>query len=127
MHDESVDEEAGAVYGGAAIAERRTQSKRTKGYATIVLKGDISDQTALTSAARRLPMAWLLPTRDKTTRPTIRPSITTTTMPRRRNKKAERYDSHEEKISKAIHDLKENPKVKLKHIAACHGPNRKTL
>ena len=26
-----------------------------------------------------------------------------------------------------MHDLKENPKAKLKHIAASHGLNRKTL
>ena len=64
---------------------------------------------------------------NTTTCPTIHPSIATTTMPQRRNKKAERYDSYEEKISKAIYDLKENPKAKLKHIAACHGLNRKTL
>jgi hypothetical protein len=48
-------------------------------------------------------------------------------MPRRRNKKAERYDSHEEKVAKVIKELKENPNSKLKHVAAYHGLNNKTL
>jgi hypothetical protein len=48
-------------------------------------------------------------------------------MPRRQNKKAVRYDSHEEKVTRAIKELRENPDSKLKHVAAFHGLNRKTL
>ena len=50
-----MDEEAGAVNGWAAIVERRIQSKRTKGYATTVLKRDISDQTSLPENERLKP------------------------------------------------------------------------
>jgi hypothetical protein len=48
-------------------------------------------------------------------------------MPRRQNKKAVRYDSYEEKVTRAIKELRESPDSKLKHVAAFHGLNRKTL
>ena len=39
-------------------------------------------------------------------------------MPRRPNKKAQRYGDHEERVAKAIKDLKDNPESKMKHVAA---------
>ena len=48
-------------------------------------------------------------------------------MPRRPNKKAQRYNDHEEEVAKAIKDLKNNPESKMKHIAAHHGLDRDTL
>jgi len=48
-------------------------------------------------------------------------------MPHQQNKKAVRFDSHEEKVIKAIKELKENSGSQLKHVAAYYGPNSKTL
>jgi hypothetical protein len=66
-------------------------------------------------------MVWLLPSPEVTTQPSTPPLSTNDNhhhMPRRRNQKAERYDSHEEKVAKAIKELKENPKSRPKHVAA---------
>jgi len=55
------------------------------------------------------------------------------TLPRRRNQKAVRCDSHEERVAKAIKELKEkkelkeNPNPRPEHVAAYHGLNNKTL
>jgi hypothetical protein len=78
----------------------------------------------------RLPMAWLLRSPNATAQPsTLRLPANDHHhhMPRRQNKKAAWYDSHEEKVTKAIKELRENPDSKLKLVAAYHGFNSKTL
>ena len=48
-------------------------------------------------------------------------------MPRRPNKKAQRYDGQGERAANAIKDLKENPESKMKHVAAHYGLSRDSL
>ena len=48
-------------------------------------------------------------------------------MPRRPNKKAQRYGDHEERVAKATKDLAENPESKMKQVAAQYELNSDTI
>ena len=74
-------------------------------------------------------MAWLLRTPPHSQTPPLSITHNHHHMPRRPNKKALRYGGHEERVAKAIKDLKDNPESKMKHVAARahYGLNRDTL
>ena len=48
-------------------------------------------------------------------------------MPRQQNKNALRYDNYEERVAKAIEDLKTSPESKISHIAAHYKLSRGTI
>ena len=48
-------------------------------------------------------------------------------MPRRPNKKAQQYYDYEERVAKAIGDLKTSPESKISHIAAHYKLSRGTI
>ena len=50
-----------------------------------------------------------------------------TTMPRRTNRKAAKYEDHEHRVTKSLQELDSHPDAKIKDVAEANGLARKTL